>query len=567
MDRPHLWAALTAFFARHGTLLTALLLLPMLIPVWATTQPALGDYNNHLLQANIVLHYADPEYGYAAGHTLAPHWYLNTTALSTILLVGLGAVLPMTLAGRIVLTLYLVLFVTGLARLLDRTENRLPLLLAGPILAYNFTFTTGFINFAYGVVGGMWALLFLLRWRERGRARDLWIVGGLLVLTCLAHVLAWLLWVFALAALTSADRLPRRRYLALYAALTAGALLLGLTRPSLAAAALLIGPGLWMMGAAIRRLHLPGWVYAAGGVIVAAIAYRYSAVTRLPAPLLQSVLPEAVYSRFDKQSIPLRLLTIPHQFAPPDAGLTWLNLVLVGLVVGLVVLLTLHTWRARGRLDSAWPRTVGLLLLGFMVLPTRTYDIVFIEPRVLIVGVIVALAGVPPLGAGTRLRAAVGGVCVGLALATAVTLGYAAHRQGQEVAAWRSQLAELPPARNLLVFYEGDQSARGYANWLRRVNTVYDGRHLVNLYGVEQGGLVSLLFTNGPVQLRPEVPLPGYWLGFDNAAFVTDRCPDLRAAYGAVVAIMDPVPPDLAAALDRCFGAPLPGGPLHLWRR
>lgn len=537
----------------------------MLLPVWATPQPALGDYNNHLLQANIVLHHDDPAYGYAAGYEVVPRWYLHTTSLSTLLLVGLGTVMPITLAGRFVLTIYLVLFMVALGLLLGRTQNRWPLLLAGPVLAYNLTFTTGFINFAYGLVMGMFALVFLLRWRESRRPRDLWLVGGLMLLASLAHVLAWILWLFALAAMTSVDRLFLRRRTALYAALTAGALLLGLTRPALAVAALTVAPGLWLLGWVLRRARLPAWVLVLGGVVVAGAAYRLRPVVRLPDPWQQLLLPDAIYNRFDKLVTPLRLLTLPHQFAPPDWGLTLLNLGLLVLGIGVAALLALHTWRGRGQVDPAWPRTVGLLLLAYMLLPTRTYDIVVVEPRVLIVVGVLAVAAVPPLGFQTQMRRTVMAGLVGLVIVSAGTLGYAAYRHGQQVTQWRAQLATLAPTQNLLVFYDSDQNARNYANWLRFFTTVHDGRHLLNLYGIEHGGMVSVLFNNGPVRLRPEAPLPGYWTGFDYAGFVVAECASLRATYGAAVAIV-PVPSDLITALDACFGPRRSAAPLMLWR-
>lgn len=524
-------------------LLPWLLLVPMLYPLWATPFPAFGDYWNHLLQANVVLHYDDAAFAYGASYELVPSWYLNTTALSTVVLVGLGRILPIGVAGQVLLSLYMVLFLGASKLLLDRTGNRWPLLLLAPLLAYNFTFTSGFINFCYGIALGMYALHFYLLWRERGGKRELVTMSVLLLLTAHAHVLAWLLWLVVIGAMAAVEQWSVRRLALLLCAMNSALPLLLLTRPSLGIVALLIGPALWIAGMVLRRMRISPLLIAFAGMGIALVAFQLRVSARLPAFLQDIVLPFATYNRLEKQLTALKLLTLPHQFAPPNLLLTYLNVAILTLTVLLGVLLAWNLRRNKARLPSSWVCAIGALLLGYFLLPTNTYDIVFIEPRVLLVTVLIMVVAVPPLGEGTRFKRAITFCVVALACVQSVALVHATQINGQRTALLRAQMATMAPAQNILVFYENDQRARNYANGLRLFSTVYAGQHLANLYGIEHGGLVSVTFNNGPIRFRPEIPLPEDWSGFDDAAFVAAQCKELHVYYGAVVVLLNPPSP------------------------
>src|SRR5262245_46864116 len=102
-------------------ILTGLLIIIMLAPIWIGKYAPLYDYPNHLLEAQIVAHYSDPQLNYGESYRITPGWYWQSNALSTVLLVGLARIMPVTLAGHLVLSLYVVLFTCGLAWLLYRS--------------------------------------------------------------------------------------------------------------------------------------------------------------------------------------------------------------------------------------------------------------------------------------------------------------------------------------------------------------------------------------------------------------------------------------------------------------
>ena len=79
---------------RHQGWLVILLLVGMLLPVWMGPYVPLYDYSNHLLEAQIVAHYTDPQFGYANYYEINPGWYLHSNALSTMLLIRLGRLMP-----------------------------------------------------------------------------------------------------------------------------------------------------------------------------------------------------------------------------------------------------------------------------------------------------------------------------------------------------------------------------------------------------------------------------------------------------------------------------------------
>ena len=266
-------------------------------------------------------------------------------------------ILPIELAGQLVLSLYLVLFLVGFKMLLARTGRLWPWLLLAPLFAYNFTFTTGFINFSCGIATGLFAVLVYLNWSERGRQRDAWGLAGLLLLTYLAHVLAWALWLVVIAAMAAGAGWSWRRRGALLLAMNSALPLLLLTRPNLAPVGLVIGPVIWLAFWLLRRLRVPWYGVAVGLVAIMAAAYRFLLVTRLPEPLQSMIFPYASYSRFDKQTIPLRLFTIPHQFAPPYAWLTGFNLAIVLLALLLIALSTWNAWQQRGGWQRPWRRS------------------------------------------------------------------------------------------------------------------------------------------------------------------------------------------------------------------
>ena len=87
------------FLTQRLWLLAILLLIAMLLPIWIGRYFPSYDYPNHLLEAQIVVHYDDPQLSYADNYDINSGWYLRSNALSTLLLIALGQMIVILTAG------------------------------------------------------------------------------------------------------------------------------------------------------------------------------------------------------------------------------------------------------------------------------------------------------------------------------------------------------------------------------------------------------------------------------------------------------------------------------------
>lgn len=548
--------------ARSWWLLAGVLLAAMLVPIWLGPYPPLYDYPNHLLEAQIVAHYHDPQLGYDAAYEIRPGWYLRSNALSTLLLIALGSILPITLAGQIVLSLYLALFVGGLTWLLRRSGAAWPLLLLAPVLAYNSGFTTGWLNFSYGTALTLLALPVYLNWQTRFRHRDLLLLALLMLLIYIAHIVAWALLLIVIAALSADQHWGRGRFGALLAALLSALPLVLLTRPLLALAATLLVPAIWLGLALLRRLRLAPLVVALGG---AAITLLTAALIEWSEPWWGPNLPGVVPTWEQKMVVPLRIFTLPHQFLPVSPALIGYNLVVLLLLLLLGALL-LGAVLAPGPFRQQRLRTLGVLGVVYVLIPSRTNDIISTEPRVLLFAVVVALLGLRPPNQTrwrrTSVLACALTICV-LSLG-ATTLYAAAYARQSQV--WIAALDQLAPARRVLMLRATAADAPPPGSVVRAFNAFYNGQQFSTVYTLRHGGFISRIFDNGPVRPRSEFPIPlYYWLPFDNASYVAQHCVELRTIYDAVLVWGQPQPP-LQEQLDACFRAGERLGNLAFWR-
>lgn len=547
---------------RSWWLISALLLLVMLVPIWLGPYPPLYDYPNHLLEAQVVARYHDPQLDYAASYDIRPGWYLRSNALSTLLLIALGSLLPITLAGQIVLSLYLLLFVAGLACLLRRTDAAWPLLLLAPVLAYHSGFTNGWLNFSYGAALALLALPLYLIWQTQTRQRDLVLLALLLLLIYLAHIVAWALLLIVIASLAAGEPWSWRRYGLLLAALNSALPLLLLTRPLLGLAALLIGPGIWLGLALIRRRQLASLTLTiVGAGLTLLTAGLIEATEPYWGPRLEGVVP----SWEQKLVVPLRTFTLPHQFLPASPALIGYNLLVLALLLALAALLIPHGLLTPGPYRRQRLTALGVLAVVYVLIPSRTNDIIATEPRVVLFAVFVALIGLRlPTSARWRQLVLSGALAVCLLNSGALVL-YAQDYERQ-TQTWLAELDQLAPARRVLVLRADADDAPERGDVRRSFNAFYNGQQFSTVYTLRHGGFTSRIFDNGPVRPRRAFPIPlYYWPPFDNARYVAQRCPELRTAYDAVLVWGQPDQP-LRAELDSCFIAGPQLSDLSIWR-
>ncbi|RYG66615.1 hypothetical protein EON77_17270, partial [bacterium] len=146
----------------------AALALVALLPILVTEIPAFADYPNHLARARVLAHFNESPF---FGTFFRPAWAILPNILTDLLMVGAAKVLPITVAGRAVLSLIVVVIGAGFAfARREATGGYDALGFGGLLLVYGFPLTMGFLNFSLGV-GLLLALFGLhLKLRERGSA-------------------------------------------------------------------------------------------------------------------------------------------------------------------------------------------------------------------------------------------------------------------------------------------------------------------------------------------------------------------------------------------------------------
>jgi hypothetical protein len=125
-----------------------LLAVVLLLPFFMVDVPPVLDYPNHLAGFYILAHPADP----ALSRFYAPRWALLPNIATDLLGVGLLQVLPVHIAGRIVLATALLAPVVGTIVYARAAFGRFTLWSLGSgLAAYNGLFFLGFMNFLVGL--------------------------------------------------------------------------------------------------------------------------------------------------------------------------------------------------------------------------------------------------------------------------------------------------------------------------------------------------------------------------------------------------------------------------------
>ena len=140
----------------------------VLLPLFATTIPPLHDYPFHLARMDAIAALTGEVHHpthYQLGSFLLPNVAMDVAAL------GLTALLPPLLAGRVFLGIVLLTMLSGtmaLHRVIHGRFSPWPLLAA--FLMYNWIFLFGFINYLFGVGVMLWSLAVWLRMARSGVA-------------------------------------------------------------------------------------------------------------------------------------------------------------------------------------------------------------------------------------------------------------------------------------------------------------------------------------------------------------------------------------------------------------
>jgi hypothetical protein len=194
---PSLWLVLT---------------IALLVPVWGQRMLPLFDTPSHLALARAWHSFSDPAYGIARHYSLSiePVPYLFYYGVIHLLMY----VVPIEIAHKLVLSIYLIAFPLSVA-FLARAAGRNPwmALLAFP-LAYSRAWGYGFIAYLLGIVCGIMAFAYLIRYTRSGATKD--ILGFFLAITStyFFHILPWAVVALSSGISVLVARTPWRRVLA-----------------------------------------------------------------------------------------------------------------------------------------------------------------------------------------------------------------------------------------------------------------------------------------------------------------------------------------------------------------
>ncbi|HSL85213.1 MAG TPA: hypothetical protein VLF66_20760 [Thermoanaerobaculia bacterium] len=344
MRRPELWlaAALTA---------------GVLAPLWLVEHPPLQDYPYHLVRAQILAHHGDPAFDYR--EAFAVSWYPAPYVLADWLTAGLGRLVGVPLAGKLVLSLYLVLFPWSLIYLARGVgEERAVLGFPGFLLVYNWHYHMGFVSYALSLPAALFALGWWWRHRRELGAREAGVLALLALTTYLLHVYSFGVLGFVLVLLAPIEgwRTGRARGALLLAGRTLAALL----------------PALVLLGGTVVRSAGRG----DGG----------------QGPLL------LLYGNL-KRKVLLALGSLP------SFSLAW-ETALFAAAVATALALALLAWRRGARPEGTLLTAAGALGLLFMVLPDHVGRVFFVSNRVPLFLLVLALVALPVPAAAVPRRVA-----------------------------------------------------------------------------------------------------------------------------------------------------------------
>lgn len=398
MRRPELWIA--------GALTAG-----VLAPVWLVEHPPLQDYPYHLVRAHILAHHDDPRLGYEEVFSVSA--YPAPYVLADWLTAGFGRLMGIPLAGKVVLSLYLVLFPWSFLYLARGVgDDRTALGFLGFLLVYNWHFHMGFVSYALSLAAG----LFALGWWWRSRRRPTWgrsaVLAGLLVVTYLLHVYS-----------------------------------LGVVGFVLVVLALVEG---WRQGRARGALGLLG---RTGAAFVPAIALLGGAVSRSAAraeggegPLL------LLYGNLERKAL-LALGSLP------SFSLAW-ETALFALGVGTALVLAAVAWRRGRRPEGALAAAAGALVVLYLVLPDHVGRVFFVSNRVPLFLLFVALVALP-VPDSPRLRSAALAVFAALATVHLATLVPRYREIDRKLADYEAALATLPADARVAFRVDRESMAEG----------------------------------------------------------------------------------------------------------
>ena len=376
-----------------GLALSPLVSLVVLTPLFVVTIPPLHDYPFHLARADAIaalMGQTAHVTRYQLGSFLLPNVGMDVITL------GLTALLPPILAGRVFLGVVLLTMLSGTVALHRALHGRFsPWPLLAAFFLYNWIFLYGFTNYLVGVGIMLWGVA---AWLAAGPANVVTksLVGTILsVISLFCHLMAFGLFAVILGGLALTETIARWRETR---RLALGPLLLPAIPLGVALAIFVVlSPTAGQVQEPIEYAPWIGWKPL--------MAYRTV------------------------------LWSIP-----------WLDRVTVAPIV---VLVALAAWRRRLRLAHAMILPIALLVFTFIVMPYGLFGSLYGDARLPIAVLLVMIASVDLGPVPHRMLIASTALAVGLLIARDAAIARAWHAEAPVIAEYRAAFEALPAGSTL----------------------------------------------------------------------------------------------------------------------
>jgi hypothetical protein len=452
----------------------------LLLPLTVVDVPPLLDYPNHLARAYVL---AWGQQDALLSQMYAPHWSIIPNLAVDIILPPLLWIMPVHVAGRMLLALALLLPVIGTV-LYSRVlfGRRTYWSMAVCLVACNGLFLLGFVNFQLGIGLALVCAALWLRRRETHPASTVAIGAVCAVLLFFCHLMGLLFYLILLSAYEIEQMWTSHR--------RGGSLVAAVARRSLSLLPV-AGPS--------------------------AALYAASALASMPGDAVW----ETGYEKLTHAAMALVNYNLPLDLI--SAG----SLVAFLLTCGMLRLL-------RVPLQSVV--ALGAVGILFIVAPIGFKDTGYLDVRFAVVFGILLFAGVRPVRLPKR-AALIGGVAL-VALfglrTSQVAVVWSAHNR--DLAELRDAIAPVPPgSRVLLAMVDTNEVAPAERGLLRR-QFLSDGTrldaHTAALLLIERHAFWTFLFaepTQQPIELRsPYREIAERTLGIPSIRLLSAQEPDAR---------------------------------------
>jgi Uncharacterized protein conserved in bacteria len=261
-------------------LLIALLVAVSLVPIWSATYFPSQNGPWHLLVSKMLHDYvAGTSFNYFDYYEFAPH--LIPHLLHTLMVTLLSFVVPILIAHKLVISLYVVLLPLSAFYLLSVIDPRRTVYgYATFLLVYNLPLMRGYHDYALGIPVVLFTLAYWLRTRERPSRKRPLILAGLILLAYLSHVFNFLILGVAISLFTFYQtRSLSRVIVALLPFVPASLLVVDF-------AVLLLGNSVWVNGSdleifgpyqAVEHVLRFGYTLSPGAAVAALVPFVFIA--------------------------------------------------------------------------------------------------------------------------------------------------------------------------------------------------------------------------------------------------------------------------------------------------